>query len=300
MSNTKDIKKRLKSISDTHKITNAMYLIASTKLKKAKSDLDQTKPYFQMLRQEIKRIFRVQSDIENRYFFPLDGVWKRSETYGILVITADKGLAGPYNHNVIKETMRIIEDHPDTKLFVVGEYGRHFFQERKMPIEHSFMYTAQNPTMHRAREICDIVLEQFDENKIGKFFVVYTDLSSGMVGEAISTRLLPFHRADFNDLQDGTKTIRDIQFYPSIEEVLNNTMKSYISGYVYSALIDSFCCEQEARMTAMSSANENAEKLISELKMRYNRLRQAQITQEISEIAGGAKALRERKLNSDD
>ncbi len=297
MSNTKDIKKRIKSIKDTHKITNAMYLIASTKLKKAKSDLDHTKPYFEMLRHEIKRIFRVDSDIENRYFYPIDGIWKRSETYGILVITADKGLAGPYNHNVIKETMRLINEHPAAKLFVVGEYGRHFFQEQNIQIKHSFMYTAQNPTMHRAREICDIILEQFDEDKIGKFFVVYTDLSSGMVGEAISTRLLPFHRAEFDDFNDETKTVKDLQFYPSIEEVLNNTMKSYISGYIYSALIDSFCCEQEARMTAMSSANENAEKLLSELQTRYNRVRQAQITQEITEISGGARALKERKSN---
>lgn len=299
MANVKEIKKRIKSINDTHKITNAMYLIASTKLKKAKSDLDHTKPYFAVLRQEIKRIFRINSDIENRYFYPLDGVWKRSETYGILVITADKGLAGPYNYNVIKETMRLIDEHPDAKLFVVGEYGRHFFQEHNIKIKHSFMYTAQNPTMHRAREICDIILEQFDSDKIGKLFVIYTDLASGMVGKAISTRLLPFHRAEFDDINDDTKTAKHLQFYPSISEVLNNTMQSYISGYVYSALIDSFCCEQEARMSAMSSANENAEKLLAELSTLYNRVRQAQITQGITEIAGGARSLKERKLKND-
>lgn len=297
MSNTKEIKKRIKSIKDTHKITNAMYLIASTKLKKAKSDLDQTKPYFQMLRQDIKRIFRINSDVEHRYFYPIDGNWQRSKTYGILVITADKGLAGPYNHNVIKETMKLIGEHPDAKLFVVGEYGRHFFMEHNIKIKHSFSYTAQNPNMHRAREICDIVLEQFDEDKIGKLFVIYTDLSSALVGEAISTRLLPFHRAEFADLEDETKTIKDLQFYPSIAEVLNNTIKSYISGYIYSALIDSFCCEQEARMSAMSSANENAEKLLSELQTQFNRVRQAQITQEITEVSGGARALKERKSN---
>ena len=295
MSNTKEIKKRIKSISDTHKITNAMYLIASTKLRKAKADFDHTKPYFFALKQEIKRIFRISSNIENKYFYPVGSNKARSNTYGILVITADKGLAGAYNINVIKETMRLLTEHPNAKLFVVGEYGRHYFEEHNIKIERSFSYTAQNPSMHRAREICDIILEQYDKAILGKIFVVYTDLASGLVGEAKSTRLLPFHRATFTDTLDDSKVVQNMPFYPSMEEVLDNTMQSYISGFIYSTLIDSFCCEQEARMTAMSSANENAEELLNELSTQYNRVRQAQITQEIIEISGGARAHNERK-----
>ena len=153
MANTKEIKTRIESVKDTRKITNAMYLIASTKLRKARNDLDRTRPYFEALRTEIKRIFRTQNDVDSRYFYPPEGEPPLEGTYACLVITADKGLAGAYNQNVIKEAMHMLDEHPDTKLYVVGEYGRHFFTQHNIPMEHSFLYTAQNPTMQRARKI---------------------------------------------------------------------------------------------------------------------------------------------------
>lgn len=153
MANTKEIKSRMESIHDTQKITNAMYLIASTKVRKAKAELDKTRPYFNALQAEIKRIFRTDEAVKSRYFYPADNSHIPEGTYGCLVITADKGLAGAYNQNVIKEAQRLLAEHQDTKLFVVGEYGRQFFSQHHVPIERSFLYTAQNPTMHRAREI---------------------------------------------------------------------------------------------------------------------------------------------------
>ena len=153
MANTKEIKTRIESVKDTRKITNAMYLIASTKLRKARNDLDRTRPYFEALRTEIKRIFRTQNDVDSRYFYPPEGEPPLEGTYACLVITADKGLAGAYNQNVIKEAMHMLDEHPDTKLYVVGEYGRHFFTQHNIPMEHSFLYTAQNPTLQRARKI---------------------------------------------------------------------------------------------------------------------------------------------------
>lgn len=297
MASVEHIKKHIKSVEDTHKITNAMYLIASTKLRKAKSDLDHTRPYFNALQAQIKRIFRINSDLDNKYFYPIDNTWKRSDTYACLVITADKGLAGAYNQNVIKETKKLIDEHPKTKLFVLGEYGRHYFEEHNVKIEQSFIYTASNPTMHRAREISSILLDLYDKNKVGKIYVIYTDLKSGLVGEAKSTRLIPFHRAQFSDVNNDKKVVHNLQFYPSLTEVLDNIMQSYISGYIYSALVDSFCCEQEARMQAMNSANDNAIKLLDELSIQYNRVRQAGITQEITEISAGAKARKRKDEN---
>ncbi|MBR0366530.1 MAG: F0F1 ATP synthase subunit gamma, partial [Clostridia bacterium] len=118
MSTTKEIKNRMTSVRDTQKITNAMYLIASTKLRKAKSDLDMTRPYFNAVLAEIKRIFRINEDVESRYFYPPSGEHELPGSYGYLVITADKGLAGAYNHNVIKEAERMMAEHDDPKLFV--------------------------------------------------------------------------------------------------------------------------------------------------------------------------------------
>lgn len=290
MANTREIKNRIASVQDTQKITNAMYLIASTKMRKAKSELDQTRPYFSALQGEIKRIFRTAEDVESKFFYPVDGSPEPDGTYGVLVITADKGLAGAYNQNAIREARKLMSSHPDTKLFVVGEYGRRFFLQHSIPIEHSFLYTAQNPTMQRAREISGLLLRQFEQGVLDKIFVVYTDMKNGLTAEAVSTRLLPFHRAQFAPSPKEREVSSPFEFFPSVAAVLDNVMVSYISGFIYSALVDSFCCEQSARMTAMSAANQNAEKILADLSMQYNQVRQAAITQEITEVSSGARA----------
>ena len=296
MPSAKEIKDRISSVRDTQKITNAMYLIASTKMRKAKADLDRTMPYFSALRGEIKRIFRTVGNIDSQYFFPEGSQEDLPGACGYLVITADKGLAGAYNQNAIREAARLLDQHPDTKLFVVGEYGRRFFASHGIPIERSFLYTAQNPTMARAREISALLLDGYDRGELQKIFVVYTDMAGAMSFQARSTRLLPFHRTYFADNPKVEEPVASpFEFLPNARAVLNSMMPSYISGFIYSALIDSFCCEQNARMTAMDSANQNAEELLGELSLRYNRVRQSAITQEITEVSAGARAQRQRK-----
>ena len=294
MPTTKELKNRMMSVRDTQKITNAMYLIASTKLRKAKSELDLTRPYFNAVQAEIKRIFRIDADIENRYFYPPSGEHELPGSYGYLVITADKGLAGAYNHNVIKEAERLMQEHDDPKLFVVGEFGRHYFMSHNVPIEKSFLYTAQNPTVHRAREISAILLDLFDRGEMTKLFIIYTDMKGAIDYNVTSSRLLPFHRAQFITKKKEEPIKREFTFFPSIEKVLDNIVPSYITGYIYSALIDSFCSEQNARMNAMDSANRNAQKLLDDLSVKYNHVRQSAITQEITEISSGAKSMKRK------
>lgn len=301
MPSTKEIKNHIASVKDTKKITNAMYLIASTKMRKAKNELDMTRPYFSAIKDEIKRIFRVSENIDNKYFYPVQGEPELHGANAYLVITADKGLAGAYNQNVIKEAMQLMREHSPEgyetcKIFVVGEYGRHFFASHNIHIEQSFLYTAQNPTLHRAREITTTLLDMYERDEIDKIYIVYTDFAGGFDEKACSERLLPFHRADFITDAVERAVIRPFEFYPSIETVLDNIVPSYISGYIYSALIDSFCSEQNARMTAMDSANQNAQKLLADLSVEYNHVRQGAITQEITEISSGAKALARKKL----
>jgi F-type H+-transporting ATPase subunit gamma len=290
--NAKEIKDRIKGVENTRKITNAMYMIASSKMKKAKNDLDRTRPYFDALHREVKRVFRTVEGIENRYFYPADGSEAPDGTYGLLVITTDKGLAGAYNKSVIKEAQRLINEHPDTRLFVVGEYGRRFFTKHRYPIEKNFFYTAQNPTMDKAREISSILLDLFDKKELDKVFVVYSDLKSSLTTKAVSTRLLPFHRSGSvpHSHKEEPEISAPFEFTPSVEAVVNNVVRIWLSGFIYSALVDSFCCEQSARMTAMSMANKNAEKIIEYLTLQYNLLRQEAITEEITEIIAGAKA----------
>lgn len=294
MPSAREIRVRMNSIQQTRKITNAMYLISSAKLRKAKQEWDQTRPYFQALKAEVKRIFRTSGHVESRYLYPDEGELPPDGTYGFLVITADKGLAGAYNQNVLKEAHRLMQEHPQTKLFVVGEYGRQYFQRHQVPIERSFLYTAQNPTMQRAREITAELLDRFDKGELQKIFVIYTDMKNSLTENVSATRILPFHRSAFTAPTDEKRITEPFEFFPSVTQVLENIVPSYVSGFIYSALIDSFCSEQNARMTAMDAANRNAEKLLGELSLQYNRVRQAAITQEITEVSAGAKAQRRK------
>ncbi|MCR4697476.1 MAG: ATP synthase F1 subunit gamma [Lachnospiraceae bacterium] len=305
MSNMKEIKGHIQSVKDTQKITNAMYLISSNKMRKAKKELDHTRPYFENVVLSIRRIVKSAKNVESHYFYPDNTTYQIEGTYGYLVITADKGLAGAYNQNVIKEATRLMTKKHDKLLFVVGEYGRRYFNSKKVPIEKTFLYTAQNPTLSRAREISDLLLNLYNEKKLSKIYIVFTDYESGMEAKVKTLRLLPFNKSDFSKVKEIDKRVDDsekrfswpkgeMEFFPNAKEALENMISSYVTGIIYGALIDSFCSEQNARMTAMESANRNAEELIDKLTIEYNHTRQAHITQEITEISAGARAKRKK------
>lgn len=285
----------MRSIRDTQKITNAMYMIASTKMKKAKNELDMTKPYFEAVRREIKRVFRTVETVDSKYLYPEEGSEALNGTYGCLVITADKGLAGSYNQNVLREARRMYDEHPDMRMFVVGEYGRQFCLRHNIPIAQSFLYTAQNPTIDRAMEIGEVLLHQFNDEGLDKIFIIFTDMKNGISAEAVSFRLIPFHHSHFYSTPEEKEMDHPVEFRPSPGVILDNMIESYVTGFIYGALVDSFCSEQNARMMAMSAANENAEKILGELYVQFHRVRQAAITQEITEVCAGARAQKRRK-----
>lgn len=305
MPSTKEIKGRMKSVSDTQKITNCMYMIASTKMRKAKAELDKTRPYFDALQTEIERAFQIDKKIKSKYFYSspkhdsLEGLGEPDEAGApdaCLVITADKGLAGAYNQNILKTAVKLWEEHgQDVRFFVVGEYGRRFFNHHHIPIQKSFLYTAQNPTISRAREISKILLEQFDRGDIGEIYIIYTDLKSSVTEEVRIERILPFHKSDFKRAGGKKPMEKDFEFVPDLLSVLDNCARNYLPGYIYSALVDSFCSEQNARMEAMSAASDNAEKIMEKLRMQYHRARQAAITREITEVSAGARAQKKKK-----
>lgn len=296
MENAKAIRNRIKSVGDTQKITNAMQLISTNKLRKARRDLEKTRPYFEALKGEIGWIFQHTPDVSSRYFGDFNKKTESEKTQGYLVITADKGLAGAYNHNVLKLAMAQLQDNKSAKLYVVGEFGRQFFRQKKIPVEKSFLYTAQNPSMHRAREIRTTLLEQFNSGALDEIHVIYTDMKNSLTTKAEITRLLPFERERFTPSgKEGHPATEHYEYFPSVKQVLENVMPSYVSGYIYSVLVYSFCSEQNARMTAMDSASRNADDMLRALSVRYNSVRQAAITQEITEVAAGAKAQKHKK-----
>lgn len=286
MSGIAEIKHRIASVRDTKKITNAMYLIASTKVRKAKNDLERTLPYFSALQGEIADIFAGVPELDSVYFdTSARGEPRTKGGCGILVITADKGLAGAYNANVLKRAQELLREHPDNRLFVVGEYGRQYYKNHGVPFDAEFDYTAQDPTLHRAREICDILLTKYESGELDEIFVIYTDFGGGRSEHVYAKRLLPIERSE------GKRDDAHFEFEPSAEEVLAGIVHSYVAGFVYSALVDSYCCEQNARMVAMLGADNNAEEILSELSLEFNRVRQAAITREIT---SGAKAMQNK------
>ena len=296
MASTSEIRRRIGGVRQTQKITHAMYLISQAKLRKAKQDLDNTRPYFQALQTEIGRVFNADSTIESRYVDPVDPNAKPLPGVpACLLITADKGLAGAYNQNVIRQGQQLMAEHPGTALYVVGEYGRRWFAQRGVPVEKSFLYTAQNPTLDRARHIAELLLDRFDAGEINSVWIIYTDMKNGLEATVHQAQVMPLHRERFHAATAATAGDAVYEFVPSAKAVLDNAARSCLTGYIYSALVDSFCSEQSARMTAMNAADQNAEELLKDLSVQFNRARQAAITQEITEVSAGERAQRSKK-----
>ncbi|MBQ6128631.1 MAG: ATP synthase F1 subunit gamma [Lachnospiraceae bacterium] len=293
MADIREIRSRMKSVADTEKITKAMYMISSSKMRKARAELERTRPHFDALNNEIKRIFRSKRKINSPYMYPADGSHDIPGAYAYIVVTSDKGLAGFYNHAVIKEFEEQRTDH-ESMYFMVGDYGCKYCDALGIPYDGKFRFSADNPSMRQTRQMAEYILSLYDDKVISKIFLIYTDLENGISQRAKTVRLLPFHRKDFSDEKD----IPDVKFdfYPSVEVVLDNIVRSYVAEYFYSALIDSFCCEQSARMNAMDEADRNANELMAALNLEYNHARQGKITREITEIAAGARALKKKKM----
>lgn len=291
MANAREIQGRMKSIKDTMKITNAMYMVSSSKLQKARRDLKNTEPFFYLIQDSLAKILDAAPEAGNRFFDTRDFKSKKDKTVGYLVITADKGLAGAYNHNVIKLAEKLAENEEKGMLFVVGQLGRHYFESKSIPIDYNFNYTAQNPTMNRARHIAGVLSKLFLQNKIDEVYVVYTRMVNSMTVEATSQKILPLEKGSINMQENElVEKYENAAFLPDAQTVFNKIVPDYLTGFIYGALVESYCSEHNARMMAMQTATGSAKEMIRDLSIQFNRARQAAITQEITEVVGGSKA----------
>ena len=221
---------------------------------------------------------------------------------GYIVVTADKGLCGSYNHNILKYTEQELAKSADISncyLFVIGQVGRQYFTNRnrnssKASVDGEFLYTTQNPTLYRAMEIAQLILDKFENGELDEVYVLYTDMVNSNLQETRTVQLLPFERRHFGKSPDGTmRKLPKASFLPSPEEVMSHLIPNYAKGIIYGAMVEAFCCEQQSRMTAMDAATNSAKDMIKDLSLLYNRARQAAITQEITEVVSGAKGLEE-------
>lgn len=294
MANTREIQSRMKSISDTMKITNAMYMISSSKLKRAKKVLAETEPYFYSIQSAISRILRHSPDIDNSFFDTRPEIEPKDRKIGYIVVTADKGLVGSYNHNVIKLAQECLDKGGNNKFFAVGMIGRQYFTKKNVEVAEDFRYTVQKPTMGRARNISERMVEQFIERELDEVHIIYTRMISGMATEAEVVQLLPLEKTKFDNIPAGVP-MEQLAFVPSANDVINSIAPNYLTGFIYGALVESYSSEQTQSMMAMESATDSAKKMLSSLTIMYNRARQAAITQEISEVVSGAKAQKKKK-----
>ena len=296
MAGITEIRSRMRSIEQTLKITNAMYLISSAKVKKARKQLAEVEPYFDRLARTVLDIFRHSPDLKHRY---IEGHHKPKDECrtGFVVITGDKGLAGAYNHNVLKLAEEYLGHKKDPTLFLIGQMGRHYFEKKNITIDGEFMYTAQDPNLERAREISETLLDLYEQSALDEVYLVFTHSFSAMRMEPEIIKLLPLDRAMLSarrGLSEADRYRDVVRYEPSPEAVLDVLVPGVLKGYLFAALVESFCSEQNSRMTAMDSASDSARDMLKRLSLEFNRARQGAITQEITEIAAGATALEQQ------
>lgn len=279
---SKEIKRRIKSVSNIKQITRAMELVSTSKLRKSRKQLELTRPYYNTVESSIREILTntkgVKYDLLER---------REVKNRLIIVLTSDRGLAGGYNINVIRKAESYIDDKVGTKFILVGVEAREYFKRRYDGIVEEFSYISEEPSYNNAAKIGSICYDLYRKKEIDEVLLVYTHFSTVLSLVPSMVKLLPAESIE----KEGNMENRLIEYEPSAEEVLNRLVKDYISITIFGAMIESAASEQASRRNSMKNATDNANDMLESLSLRFNRARQAQITQEITEIVSGANAL---------
>ena len=290
MPSSKLLKERIESIQDTMKITNAMYLISSSKLRKARQNYQNVLPYFNRMRDTISRVVPHLPDEPVHPFFHERE--KEDPIRAYVVLTADKGMAGAYNQNLLKFLKEQCGSDPNARFYVIGQTGYRALLHKDPRLVEEFHYGATAPTLQRARDITVDAIDDFKSGKLDEIYLIYTKIQNALTSEPVMERLLPLDREHLKPAPKGLGDPRgEVEMVPDAKTVFEQTAPIYMHGMIFGAMTESFCAEQSARMTAMDSATKSANDMIHELQLEYNRTRQGSITQEITEIIGGAAAV---------
>jgi len=290
MPSTKLLKERIESIQDTMKITNAMYLISSSKLRKARKNYQNVLPYFTRMRDTISRVVPHLPEEPVHPFFHVRDVPAPKRAY--VVLTADKGMAGAFNQNTLKFLKAQAGDDPNAKFYVIGQVGYRALLHKDPRLVEEFQYSATAPSLQRARDITVDAIDDFKAGNLDEIYLIYTKIQNALTSEPVMVRLLPLDRDHLQPAPKGLGDPKgDVEMFPDAWTVFEQTAPIYMHGMIFGAMTESFCAEQSARMTAMDSATKSAKDMIHDLELEYNRSRQGSITQEITEIIGGAAAV---------
>ena len=307
MTNLKDIKNRIKSVESTKKITRAMKMVAAARVKRAENTVKASRPFTAELNSMFKKLLnsvgsysaetlKVKSAIDN---YPELLRPREVKSVGILVITSNKGLAGAYNANVVRKTLKKVEEYQSqgihSVLFIVGQKGlsalKRKVQALDCEIANTYLNVANNPSGTGAKLVVEDMAEYFIDKKIDKMEIVTTRFKNMMSYFVEEWEVLPLktQQEEYERLHDNVPESL-MEFMPDMHNILQKVVPLYITNIVYQALLEAQASELASRMTAMSAATTNAEKIINELSVEYNKTRQFAITQEIIEVVSGANA----------
>ena len=287
MAAAKEIRTKIASVKNTQKITKAMEMVAASKMRKAQERMQAARPYAEKILNVISHVGQAHPEYRHA-FLKGHGEVKR---IGLIIVSTDRGLCGGLNSNLFREVLRRMKEWNDQDieldLVIIGAKGVGFFHRIGGNIVGQATHLGDQPSVENLIGTVKIMLDAFIEEKIDQLFLVSNNFINSMTQTPLIEQLLPVKPVEEKELKHHW----DYIYEPEAKEVLDQLMQRYIESLVYKGVVENIACEQSARMVAMKSASDNAGKLIEELQLIYNKARQAAITQELSEIVGGAAAV---------
>ena len=282
MASMRDIKRRKNSVTSTQQITKAMKLVSTVKLQKARSRAESTNPYTDQMFKTVSSMMAKSGTINHPYLKAGE-----SNRKAVIVITSNRGLAGGYNSNIVKLITSSDFNKDDLDIYALGSKGCDLLARRGYRIVENRSSIMEGPTFSDASDLCRTVLDSFVKGEVGEIYVAYTHFKNTVTHVPTLRKLLPVEASEV--VEDDSNVL--MNYEPNTEEALDMIIPKYITSLFYGALVEAVASENGARMQAMDSATSNADEIISDLTLKYNRARQGAITQELTEIIAGANAI---------
>ena len=286
MASMREIKRRRGSIQSTQQITKAMKLVSTVKLQKARGRAENSKAYFEYMYKTVTSMLAKAGDVDHPY---LKG--GNSDNIGIVVITSNRGLAGGYNANIVRMIMASELPKEKVRLYTVGRKGADGLARKGYTITADYSDVIDEPTFADAKEMGKQLLTDFANGEIGEIYVAYTEFKNTVSHIPKLMKLLPVNPEDLQAEQEEQDELALMNFEPNEEEAISLLIPKYLTSILYGAFVEAVASENGARMQAMDAATNNAEEIINDLELKYNRARQGAITQELTEIIAGAEAI---------
>ncbi|GGM05338.1 ATP synthase gamma chain [Streptomyces cinereus] len=291
MASLKEIRAKVASIKSTQKITRAMQMVAASKMRRAQERMQLGRPYADSMRRVVSHLVKASPDYKHPYLVP-----RAVNRVGYIVVSSDRGLAGGLNINLFKKLMQHVKQQKsqsvETRFAVIGQKGVSFFKTFGGTVIAAETHYGDNPSFEQLSVPVQVMLDAYNRGEIDEIYLVYNEFVNAMTQNPSVQRLVPIAA---ESLVDETMANReyswDYIYEPTTKELLDGLMGRYVESIVYQGVVENIASEQSARMVAMKAATDNAGNLINELQLVYNKLRQAAITREISEIVGGAAAV---------